>query len=179
MKKGYLNVCLCGIFLFCISVGFKAQDWRLGGNVDFLGANGLLSNNNYLGGTQTASLRLGTANNSRLFIGGTTIANPGFIAIGNNFLNPNSVLHINGQGYGSGEVFRTDGPASTLNAWRMETGGVPRASFYTQANNNVFTEVRTQGAIYGIRTDNQLGTNGGLRLLIMNDGPLQPKGSFC
>lgn len=72
-----------------------AQDWLLGGNLDN-GANGLLTNSNFWGATQTASLKLGTGNTPRIFIGGTSYANPGFVGIGRLFTTPASLLHLNG-----------------------------------------------------------------------------------
>ncbi|TNE53292.1 MAG: tail fiber domain-containing protein [Bacteroidetes bacterium] len=98
-----------------------------------------------------------------------SLTNTGSFALGLNFNNPLSLMHIDGNGYNNGEVFRTDGPAATLNAWRMETGGVPRASFYTRTNNNVFIETESDNAIFGVITGGPtLAT--GLRMLVRNDG---------
>lgn len=99
MKKKPTNKTLVAGIAFVISINnfLLAQRWDLGGNPDnFPVPNGLNSNSNFFGGTQTASVRLGTGNVSRIFINGTTNpATAGYVAIGNNFLTPAWQLDVN------------------------------------------------------------------------------------
>lgn len=95
MKK--INLFLSFTLLLFLNV--TGQDWKLGGNTDATPPpSGLITNSNYFGGTETANVRLGTGNISRIFIGGTTFANPGFIGMGNSFLTPEARLHLSGDG---------------------------------------------------------------------------------
>ena len=61
---------------------------------------------------------------SRMIIKGQG-TNCGFVGIGQNFTSPQSLLSINGNATvnATGEVFRTNGPSTNLNAWRLWTGG--------------------------------------------------------
>jgi hypothetical protein len=84
------------------------SQWQLGGNTDALPPpQGLLSNSNFFGGTQTANVRLGTGGISRIFIGGPMYINPGYIGIGSGFVTPQFRFHVFGDGgiLSTGNVF--------------------------------------------------------------------------
>lgn len=84
--------------LFLVNQKSFAQNWLLAGNPD-AGVNGLLSlpGNNFLGGTQTSNVLLGTGGNTYMFIGGSIIpAYNGLVAIGNGFLTPLYQLDVSG-----------------------------------------------------------------------------------
>ncbi len=95
MKKLHSKFFKIITFLFLTCNHLFAQRWDLGGNPDFAPPpNGLISNSNFFGGYQTASVRLGTGNVSRIFINGTTGPTAGYIGIGNNFLTPQWQLDV-------------------------------------------------------------------------------------
>ncbi|TNE54876.1 MAG: hypothetical protein EP338_05730, partial [Bacteroidetes bacterium] len=120
-----------------------------------------------------------SANNSFRFFTPNTVDRIGF---GNAVSFPNgsvlpSIITVNSNGltFPTDETFRTNSPGTNNAAWRMFTGpgnGSERFSIYAQPNNNVFTQVSTAGGIYGIKTLDMISGLGGLRFLIMNDGPL-------
>jgi hypothetical protein len=155
------------IFASIISFSVQAQNWQLGGNANGPGTNGLLSNSNFFGASGTADVRLGTGGNSRIFMSGTGATNPGFIGMGGNFLNPLSVLHVNSNAYNSGEVFRTNGPGTQTNAWRMFTGtgnGTEKFSLYVPASSDHVT-LQTEA-----NADMLINTGGNINRIVIKDG---------
>lgn len=114
--------------------GLYSQNWRLGGNVDFLGANGLISNSNYYGALENSGVRMGTGGQSRIYMSGLIDPNPGYIGLGTNFLTPQSLFHINGVG-NTGNLFQTTGSDIVMNRWVMSVPGigvVPAERFFIE-----------------------------------------------
>lgn len=99
------------VLLFLQSASNAQSYWQLGGNNDNVpAALGLLSISNYLGGTQTASVRFGTGGNSYMFIGGSIIpAYNGMVGIGNGYITPTYQLDIYAKNNNNGSIFRTTG----------------------------------------------------------------------
>lgn len=83
----------------------------------------------------------------RIFAGGALSqyidGNTNFVGIGRGFSNPQALLHVSSTNFiSTGEVFRTDGPSTDINAWRLWTGtganASEKAAFYIPANSNNF-----------------------------------------
>ncbi len=70
----------------------------------------------------------------RMTIKGTGYVNPGFVGIGQGFLAPLSLLHVDGTNNLTGEVFRTDCPigsaADPITRWRMFRTGTERGTLW-------------------------------------------------
>jgi hypothetical protein len=53
-----------------------------------------------------------------------------------NFNNPLSLLSVDGTIDNTGELFRTNGPETLTNTWRMYTGNTEKASFFVPAGSD-------------------------------------------
>jgi hypothetical protein len=78
----------------------------------------------------------GANNAQRMLIRGEDGANQGFVAIGQNFNNPLSLLSVDGSDDNTGEVFRTNGHETLTNSWRMFAGNNEKASFFVPAGSD-------------------------------------------
>ncbi len=140
--KNVIFFCTTIIFVLIATSAFTMPaapvgHWRTGagnplGGIDFVDAT-----NNFLGtdNTNNVGLRLGTFGIDRFFIQDNIAPTAGFIGIGNNFLTPQSLLHLNGT---TGEVFRTDAPTLNPTFWRMLRGGNEMGVLFNNAANNNF-----------------------------------------
>ncbi len=106
-SKFFLGILLA---LFCYNKS-KAQ-WLTTGN--------LLAGAEKLGSTNAFPVNFYTNNAFRMTIRGQAGPTQGFVGI--NEANPLSLLHVNAFGYGTGDIFRTDGISTVSNVWSMFTG---------------------------------------------------------
>ncbi|MGV3631071.1 MAG: tail fiber domain-containing protein [Bacteroidota bacterium] len=161
MKKTAIY-CLTLLVIGSLNTGFGQADWNTAGNA--------ISSGDYLGTTNTQALVFKTNNSQRMTLLGNG-SNTGWMALGLNFNGAQALFHANGIGYSTGEVFRTSGDSSVLNAWRMYTGstanGNERFRITTLANsdgNHVYLQSTTAYSNLALRT----GSSGtpGLRMLV-------------
>jgi len=107
--------------------------------------------------TQTRSLNIYAGGIPSQFINGNTSINSvGIVGVGRYFNDPHALhalLHVNSTAdpnnpTPTGEVFRTDGPSTEINAWRLWTGtgtdASEKAAFYIPAASNNFVLQTTQ-----------------------------------
>ena len=155
MKSKFVKaVCVAIVALCIMSISVYSQNWKLGGNTDAIPPlDGLLTNSNFLGATQTANVQLGTGGVSHIFIGGTAFPNPGFVGIGNTFITPNFLLDING-----GDI-NINNPA---NGYRLGAGAAsPFVLWYNNIPSNIYVGINAGGV--GVITGNNtfVGNNTG------------------
>jgi hypothetical protein len=106
------------------AVGTDWCGWNAGVPIPFnLEHRGTLDMNFLTGGIQRMTVK-GTA-------AGATI---GFVGIG--LTAPVSLLHVNSTA--TGELFRTQGPAASVNSWRMISGTTERGKLFVLASSNDF-----------------------------------------
>ncbi len=87
-----------------------SQNWKVTGNGNTTSAN------NFVGTTDNQALNFRTDDVQRMHISNSA---SGLIGIGNNFSNPQSVLHINGMQNETGSLFQTTTNIGTDNVWSM------------------------------------------------------------
>jgi hypothetical protein len=102
-----------------------------------------------------------------IFAGGaqraTILGTTGFVGIG--VTAPVSLLHVNSTA--TGELFRTQGPAASVNSWRMISGTTERGKLFVLASSNDFNiQASTAGSLI-FRTGGGSGT-GSQRMRIQN-----------
>jgi|GEM_PF-1834933 len=117
MKKTFSKKIFCAVIICTFSVfqfSFAQLNWQKGGNNALPPGSPPTLGTNY-----NAPLQFLTNGTERARF----LAGNGFLGIGqtNTFV-PLSLLHVNSNGLATGEVFRTNGPAANLNAWRLFTG---------------------------------------------------------
>lgn len=93
---------------------------------------------NFLGTVNAQPLNFRTNNIQRM----TLQNNTGRLAIGLNFNTPVSLLHLNSNGYGTGEVFRTTAPAG-VSAWRLETGATEKFNVTAVGNDAILGAIQS------------------------------------
>lgn len=126
MKKNFLTLLLT----LGSTTLFAQLPWSTTGNVTAGG--------NFLGTVNAQPINFRTNNTQRM----TLQNNTGRLAIGLNFNTPVSLLHLNSNGYGTGEVFRTTAPAG-VSAWRLETGATEKFNVTAVGNDAILGAIQS------------------------------------
>jgi len=107
----------------------------------------------------------GTNNHSRMVIKGEEGDNQGFVGVGTSYSNPLSVLHIDANNMATGEIFRTNGPATVFNRWRFFTGGTTGTEKF-----QIFTSTNLGTANGTLQNDQNITLQSTQRDMIFNAG---------